>query len=476
MKYVLLLTGALLLAGARAEELPELGDSSQSVLSAQQERQLGESIMRQIRADKQFLNDPEVTDYINGLGYRLVAHSANSAQAFEFFVVNDPSINAFALPGGFIGVHTGLIVASQSESELAAVLAHEVGHVTQRHIARLFQQQEKAGLASLAALAVALLAARSSPDLASAAIAGAQYATLQTQLNFTRDNEREADRVGIQTLERSGFDPRAMPAFLEHLQRAYRIYETNAPAYVRTHPLTTERIADVQNRVESMPYRQVPDSLEYRLVRARLQVAQNTPRDAVERFDDILREKKTVNEIAARYGLVLALLEAKDLRRAVAEAALLLKQAPDSVMVLVLVARVRLAAGDRNSALELYAEGVKRFPRWRALIYDYANALLDAKRPREALQVTSDASQFLHGDQHLYQLQGKAYAALGQKLQQHRALAEAFILAGNLPAAIDQLQMGLRSGDGDYYQLSSAEARLRELRALEADSKRSANR
>lgn len=476
MKYVLLLTGALLLAPASADPLPELGDPSQSTLSNQQERQLGETIMRQIRADRQYLDDPEVTDYINGLGYKLVANSANSGQAFEFFVINDPSINAFALPGGFIGAHTGLIVTSQTESELAAVLAHEIGHVTQRHIARFFQQQEKAGYAALAAMALALLAARSSPDLAQAAVAGAQYATVQTQLNFSRDNEREADRAGVQTLERSGFDPRGMPAFLERLQRAYRIYDTNAPSYVRTHPLTTERIADVQNRVESMPYRQVPDTLEFQLVRARLQVAQYSPRDAVERFNDILQEKKTVSDIPARYGLVLALLEAKDIQRAVRESEILLKEAPDSVMIAVLVARVRLAAGNRKDAFELYAETLKRFPRWRALIYDYARALLDAKRPREALQVTGDASQVLRGDRRLYQLQGQAYAALGQKLQQHRAQAEAFVLMGNLSAAIDQLQSGLRSGDGDYYQLSSAEARLRELRVLEAENRRTQQR
>ena len=321
-----------------------------------------------------------------------------------------------------------------------------------------------------------MLAARSSPDLAQAAVAGAQYATVQTQLNFSRDNEREADRAGVQTLERSGFDPRGMPAFLERLQRAYRIYDTNAPSYVRTHPLTTERIADVQNRVESMPYRQVPDTLEFQLVRARLQVAQYSPRDAVERFNDILQEKKTVSDIPARYGLVLALLEAKDIQRAVRESEILLKEAPDSVMIAVLVARVRLAAGNRKDAFELYAETLKRFPRWRALIYDYARALLDAKRPREALQVTGDASQVLRGDRRLYQLQGQAYAALGQKLQQHRAQAEAFVLMGNLSAAIDQLQSGLRSGDGDYYQLSSAEARLRELRVLEAENRRTQQR
>ncbi len=461
-------------AGAdAAQALPNLGDSSQEVLSPQQERQLGESIMREIRASREYLDDAEVTDYINSIGYRLVAASPDSGQTFEFFVLKDPTINAFALPGGFVGVHTGLITAAQTESELASVLGHEIAHVTQKHIARLFQQQKQAGMASLAAIALAILAARSNPDLASAAVAGAQYATTQTALNFTRDNEREADRVGVQILEKAQYDPHAMPVFLDRMQRAYRVYDSNAPSYVRTHPLTYERIADVQNRVDELPYKQVPDSLEFQLVRARLQVlGSSSPRDEVMRFDDILREKKTVNDVPPRYGLVLALMEAKDLERARKEAAILLKEAPGSPTVLALVGEVTAASGDRAAALQLYAEGIKQFPRRRSLIYDYARTLLEVKRPKDALQVINDAMRVLPGDQHLYKLQAQCYAALGQKLAQHRAQAEAYLLMGSVRGAIEQLQLGLRSGDGDYYQLSSAEARLKELRMLDAETRR----
>jgi predicted Zn-dependent protease len=476
VKYLvrfLLLAAALACAPLpAADTLPELGDSSQAVLSAQQERQLGEQIMRQIRAHRQFMDDPDVTDYISALGYRLVSVSPAPEQSFQFFLIDEPSINAFALPGGFIGTHTGLIVTAQSESELAAVLGHEIAHVTQRHIARLFQQQKQAGMASLAALALAILAARSSPDLASAAIAGAQYANVQTQLNFTRDNEREADRIGIQILERAGFDPAAMPVFLDRLQRAYRVYETNAPSYVRTHPLTFERIADVQNRVDEMRYRQVPDSLDFLLVRARLQVLAATPRDAIDHFSDVLKEKRTVNEVPPRYGLVLALLRAKEFERARREAGLLRTAAPDSPMVSHLLAEVQAASGDKAGALQMYAAAIERFPRRRALIYAYADALLEARRAQDALQVVNQALDTLPGDHRLYRLQARAYAALGQRLQQHRAQAEAYLLMGSLPAAIEQLQIGLRSGDGDYYQLSSAEARLKELRSLDSDGRR----
>jgi len=208
---------------ARTDELPELGDVSRTTITLQQERQLGESIMRQIRSSPQYLDDPEVTDFVSTLGYRLVANAPNVEQQFEFFVIQDSTVNAFALPGAFIGVHTGLITTAQSESELAAVLAHEVGHVTQRHIARLFTQQKQAGIASMAALALAILAARSSPDLAQAAVAGAQYAMFQTALNFTRDNEREADRVGVQILEKSGYDP-FHPPVISPWRRQWRIW------------------------------------------------------------------------------------------------------------------------------------------------------------------------------------------------------------------------------------------------------------
>jgi predicted Zn-dependent protease len=459
-----------------ADELPELGDVSRTTITLPQERQLGESIMQQIRATPQFLDDPEVTDYINALGYRLVANAPNVEQQFEFFVIQDKTVNAFALPGGFIGVHTGLITTARSESELAAVLSHEIGHVTQRHIARFFAQQKQAGLASLAALAVAILAARSSPDLAQAAIAGAQYASIQTGLNFTRDNEREADRVGVQILEKSGFDARAMPAFLELLQRSYRLYETNAPSYARTHPLTYERIADVENRVANMPYHQVPDSLQFELVRTLLQERDMSPRDAVAYFDDVLIEKKAVSDVPGRYGLVLALLRTRDVRRARSEMQRLYAAAPDSVMVTVLEARTRTAAGDIRGALELYPAALNQFPRNRALTYDYARVLLDNRKGAEALRVVNSALSYSKNDAKLFSLQAEAYGATGQKLQQHRAQAEAYALMGSLPAAIDQLQIGLKAGDGDFYQLSSAEARLKEFRALDAEQRKDRRR
>ena len=272
--------------------------------------------MRQIRQDKAYVDDPELIDYLNDLGYRLVSQSPEYRQEFEFFVILDPSVNAFALPGGFIGVHTGLFLTAQSESEFASVLSHEIAHVTQRHIARMIAGQKQQTILSIAAMAVAVLASRGSAQLSQAAITAAGAGAIQSQLNYTREHEREADRIGYQILDRSGFDVNAMPLFFERLQRATRTYESNAPSYLRTHPLTTERIADMRNRAESAPYRLVTDSIDFQLLRAKIRANTDPPKEALAFFQESVGEKKFVNEAAARYGLVTALLRAQQYAQA----------------------------------------------------------------------------------------------------------------------------------------------------------------
>jgi predicted Zn-dependent protease len=472
------LLAALLLAvpGVLAQGLPDLGDVAQAGFTPLQERRLGESIMREIRADRDFYDDAEATDYINSLGNRLASRSTESRQDFEFFLIRDSQINAFALPGGFIGVNTGLMLAGQSESEVAGVLAHEIAHVTQRHIARMLQQQQQSSIASIAALAAALLLARVNTQAAEAAVAFGQAGAIQNQLNFTRDNEREADRVGLQILDQAGFDPRGMAGFFERLQRATRIYESGAPSYLRTHPLTFERIADMQNRTERMGYRQVPDSLEFQLIRAKLRAQLDAPRDAVAFFEQSLAERKFLSEAASRYGLVASLTRARDYTRARAELASLRKLAPANPIVDTLTCEFGYEADGPEKALSCFREALKTYPSYRALVYDYADALLRTNRPEETLRFVEVRLQVIANDYRLYLLQARAYAALNKRLAQHRAQAEAYARMGNLTGAMEQLRIGLKSGDGDFYQLSSAEARLRELRKLDEDMRREAGK
>ncbi len=283
--YLWLIAGLLWpLAMVRADGLPDLGEMERSGLSVSAEKRLGERIMLEIRRDPAYLQDPEIVGYIGQLGQRLAGHIEGARQPFEFFIVRDPMLNAFALPGGYIGVHSALILAARSESELAGVLAHEISHVTQSHLARLFGTQSQAQLASLLSLAVAVLAARSAPDVAMGAAMAGQAAVVQNQLNYSRDFEREADRFGLDLMEKAGYDTRGMGSFFERLLQFGRLYENNAPGYLRTHPLTTERITDMENRIAQKPYRQVPDSEEFGLVRAKIKAYDGTPGDAVADF------------------------------------------------------------------------------------------------------------------------------------------------------------------------------------------------
>ncbi len=330
-----------------AEGLPDLGEAAQAEFSPAVERRTGESIMLEVRRDPAWLGDPEINGYLNRIGNRLAAQSEDARQEFEFFVLRDSTLNAFAMPGGYIGVHTGLILAAASESELAAVLAHEISHVTQRHLARLINKSGQGQVTSLLALAVAILAARSSPDLAVGAAMAGQGAAIQNQLNYSRDFEREADRVGLGLLERSGFDIRGMSGFFERMQKFGRLYENNAPGYLRTHPLTTERLADMGNRIQSRPYKQAADSLEFQLVRAKLRVQEGTAQDAVTEFQTRLRDRSFAGaEAAVRYGLAQALLRDGKAAAAEREMGELRRLKAESPMIETLAAQLRQKQGD----------------------------------------------------------------------------------------------------------------------------------
>ncbi len=460
----------MLASSAFAEGLPDLGEASRTDLPPQLERRIGESIMRDIRLrEPAYVDDVEVTAYLNALGARLSAAMPEAGQSFGIFALRDATLNAFALPGGFIGVHSGLILAAQSESELAGVLSHEMAHVTQKHLARLMGKQNQAQVTQWLAMAVAILAARSNSDVSQAAMVAGTAAGVQTMLNYTRDFEREADRIGIQTLDRAGFDVRGMASFFERLQKYGRLYENNAPGYLRTHPLTVERISDMENRILRAQYRQVADSTDFQLVRAKLRAGLNVPSEAVVDFESQLRERKYQSEVAAHYGLAVAQMRMKNYAAAEREVAELRRLKAASPMVDGLAADVRRAQGDLAGALSIYREARVRYARNKALLYGQIEVLLADGQAQEALKTATAELQLTPSDAALNGLQAKCYAALGKRLQQHRAQAELYVLNGQLVAAIQQLELAQKAGDGDYFELSQVDARLRELRARHED-------
>lgn len=458
-----------------AEGLPDLGETAQKEFSPAMERRIGESVMQEIRRDPAWLDDPEVSGYLNRLGNRLSSQSEGSRQEFEFFALRDSTLNAFAMPGGYIGVHSGLILAAASESELASVLAHEISHVTQHHLARLMNKSGQGQITSLLALAVAILAARSSPDLAVGAAMAGQGAAIQNQLNYSRDFEREADRIGLGLMERSGFDVRGMSSFFDRLQKFGRLYESNAPGYLRTHPLTTERLADIGNRIQGRPYKQVPDSLEFQLVRAKLRAEIGTSRDAVTEFESRLKDRSFAgSEAAMRYGLAQSRLRDGNPAAAEKELAELRRLKVASPMIENLAAHLRLKQGDAAGAASILRTAHVRYPQERAISYALVESLLEARLAPDALKVTEEELLSYPSDAKMHGLQARTYSLLGKRLQQHRAQAEAYALTGQLAAAVAQLETAQKAGDGNFYEQSQVDSRLRELKQRMADEAKQA--
>ena len=449
-------------AYADTANLPDLGDESLAVISPAQERKLGEDLMRQSRRSLAFMDDPEITEYIQSLGRKLVSHSDNPQQDFRFFVIDNPTINAFALPGGFIGVHTGLILATQSEAELASVLAHETAHITQRHIPRMIAESQRTTLPAMAAILAGILLASSGHQGGEAAIALTSAAVAQKGINYTRSFEEEADRIGMQILARSDFDPRAMPAFFEHMQNMNRLNETSLPEFLRTHPVTTNRIADSRNRAEQYPARQVSDSGDFQQVRAKIRAlsSDGNPDEIVRSFRENLAQGKYRNIDAERYGYAVALLRTRQPVAARAEALKLIERQPGKPSYRILEAEAEMAMEHYKQALGIYADAYAKAPSDAALMQYYASALLKTDHYRQARDLLKTALQQRPESPVLYQMLAQAAGGMNSSFESHKALAEYYYFSGNPNAAIQQLQIATRYAGDNFYLQSSLEARI----------------
>jgi beta-barrel assembly-enhancing protease len=462
----ILVSASLAIGPGFAQTLPDLGDSAESTLPEAQERSIGKRVMLEVRADRSYVEDAELTDYVTTLGQRLMLSSGSTRGDIEFFLIQDDSINAFALVGGYIGVHTGLILAAQTESELAGVVGHEIAHILQRHQARMMAGQKNAALGSLVALALALIAAKSgtSSQAPEAAIAAASGLQIQSLLDYSRDFERESDRLGFQMVEKAGFDPRGMASFFERLQRANRHNDGRTPGYLRTHPLTTERIADMQNRVALASTRNVPDTVDFQFAQAKLRALQGTPTDAVEHFRSLIAEKTIRRSRADLYGLALAQKRQRDFTAALATIEDARRGGPNAWLEN-LAGEIRMEQGKPALALETYEKALTVMPGSRALFQGHVASLLETGANEKALTEIEARLRRTPEEARLYDLQAKAYSASGRQLAQHRALAEAHYRRGRIAAAVDQLELALKQKDGNFYERSGAEARSRELKA-----------
>ncbi len=462
----LMLMLALFSASPPAEDiekiqLPDMGDSSGTLISPVQEQELGEAFFRQLHAQVQINEDVEISHYIQSVGKNLVVTSDNPSQPFYFFVVLDNAINAFAGPGGYIGVNAGLFLMTEAESELTSVMAHEIAHVTQRHLYRAFEAASRLSIPTAAATLAAILLGIKNPSMGQAAIMAIQAGNVQAQIDFTRENEQEADRIGMQTLAAANYDPRSMPTFFERLEQSTRFHGAGVPEFLRTHPVTVSRIADTRGRAEQYPYRQYPDSLTYALIKAKLKVATATDYAAVLRFFQNNKQQGLPEQRAvAQYGEALMYLKMQKTVPAELLLQPLVSRYPNEAHYLTALARVALEAKQYDKALKLYQQAVKRFQSNYAVKFEYVMSLLKAGQPKLAQQILQSLSGVRQEKLLYLELMSQSYAELKQHAQSHRYLAEYYYAIGSTETAILQIKLAQKMKPLDHYLVEILEDRL----------------
>ncbi len=488
-------------APSPAIRLPALGDIASEDLSVGAERHLGDQIMTELRRDPDFLDDPLLLDYVQSLWQPLLAASRergnigvdiDTAFAWEPFLVRDRAVNAFALPGGYIGVYLGMIALTGSRDELASVLAHEMSHVTQRHIARSIASSSRQSMVGMAALLLGVLAASRSrnADATQAVIVGSQAGMMQGQLNFSRDVEREADRIGWGVFTTAGFAPIGFSAMFEKLDSASRHNDSDSFPYLRSHPLTVARIGEARARYEAAIGRQseVKTPLDHLLMQARARVLMDSSVVTLRRYQTIDAAPANAaaapaERLVALYTSTMASLQLRENTRAQATAETLLPLARSVAAadaraahaLLLLQAQVLQANGQAARALALLdAAAVPPSP--RPLLLARAQAALDASRGGDlaALRVSTEALQTWvaerRGDADAWALLAQCAEGLGLRLRSLRADAEAHAARGDLGGAMDRLRAAQRQARGssaapDFIEASIIDSRLRDLNA-----------
>ncbi|HEB55039.1 MAG TPA: M48 family peptidase [Gammaproteobacteria bacterium] len=449
---------------AQQIELPEIGASGAASVTPTEEYETGKAVVRNIRRAGGVLDDPLIHEYINNLGYSLIANSDSSMKNFYFFMVNDSQINAFALPGGFIGVNYGLLLATESESELASVLAHEIAHVTQRHHARAYEQGKKSNIPAMAALIAAIILGGKNYEVGEAAMATMAATSIQNKLDFTRANEKEADYIGIALLSKSGYDPFSMASFFEKLAKNSRLYGESAPEFLRTHPVSKNRVADARNRARTLPRHPQKDQKTYLLIRSRLRVlTSHDKRKTLAYFRKNLAAKNYLDPDAENYGYALSLIDNKqfDLARKVLNK--LLKKEPHRIAYLLAQANLETRAHNYKKAENIFKNSLALYPDNLPITQNYVQMLLQAQHYKHARQILRDYLRTDRSEPLLYKLLADAENKLGHKADASAARGEYYYLSGQPHKALSQLQSALRTKGLSFYDSARIEGRIQQM-------------
>ncbi|WQG58580.1 M48 family metalloprotease [Pseudomonas sp. RTB3] len=462
LRPTLLTLACLLASPSFADDLPSLGDASSAIVSPQQEHQLGRAWLSLLRGQVPQLSDPQLKDFVETTVYRLAETSQLQDRRLEFILINSRELNAFAAPGGIVGVNGGLFLNAQSEAEYAAVLAHELAHLSQRHFARGIEAQQHMQVPVLAAmLAGIVIAAAGAGDAGIATIMGSQAAAIQEQQRFSRQNEQEADRIGIINLQKAGYDPRAMPSMFERLMRQYR-FDAKPPEFLLTHPVTESRIADTRNRAEQEKTGGKEDSLRYQLMRARVQLKyEDTPGLAAKRFQAQLDENPK-NDVA-RYGLAIAQIKGTQLKEARENLAPLLAKAPNDITYNLAQIELDIINNRMPDAQQRTDRMLSQYPSNYPLNQVRVDLLLKQNRTADAEKALDGLLKSRPDDPDVWYQVAETRGLSGNIIGLHQARAEYFALVGDFQQAIQQLDFAKRRAGSNFPLSSRIDARQREL-------------
>ncbi|MFT6432399.1 MAG: putative Zn-dependent protease [Candidatus Azotimanducaceae bacterium] len=460
---------------AQEQNLPSLGDTTSGIISLDQERELGQDFLRSIRAQAPPVSDPLLQSYLEHLIYKLASHSQLQDRRLDLVMINNFTINAFAAPGGIVGVNLGLFLYGETEHEVSAILAHELAHLSQRHFARGVQAGKSAGVKNLAGLlAGIILIATTGSDAGLAAIAAGQGAAQSDLLRNSRARESEADRIGILTLADADMDPRAIAYMFERLERANRFNKTRIPEFLLTHPVTKNRISDSYNQTRNYENKIYPLNLDYQLMKARISVlAAQSNDDAIDTMTGWAKRKDPIQRDAGRYGLVLAHLANFDPAAARQHLKPLLTENPNKIAYILADASIHASAERYDKAIRILEQALlintKNYP----LTMAYANVLLKAERSKEATEALVQIIPDRPNDTEVWYLLAEAYGLANDIIGVHEARAEYFVLVGNLEQAIKQLGFAMPLVQDDFQLNSKFQLRIEQIHRMRLKARRS---
>ncbi len=452
--------------------LPDIGAAGFSVLSIDKERLIGQAMMKQLRASQPIINDPILIEYINDLGNRLVKNAKDVNYGFEFFLIRNKELNAFAFFGGHVGIHSGLITEADTESELASVIAHEISHVTQRHMARRLESQSQSQVLSMAGLISGVLISLVNPTVGMATLMGSMALTQQAGINYTRANEKEADRVGIALLSASKFDPQGAPDFFTKMSSKYR-YKSSPPPMLLTHPIPSARITDARQRAQNLPTVTLPPTLSFELAKSRITSRyESDPKINIARYKLQLDKKLYVLEEGAKYGLAISYFENKQYIAAQSILEPLLAADKNNLFYVDVLSDIYIALKQFDRGIKMLSKLDLLMPYNQVVTLNYASVLNSAEQDEKAAQMLQDFLLVSPGNFIAYDLLTEIYKKQGEVALMHSSKAEILALLGSYSAAIDELQTGYKVAKEQPLLKKRIKARILQLQTQEDKLKR----